>query len=32
MPYTSVFLQLDCRYWGPNDEQKLRQAMKSSPK
>ncbi len=32
MPYTSVFLQLDCKYWGPNDEQKLRQAMKASPK
>ena len=33
MPYTSVFLQLDCKYWGPEDEQKLRQAMKaSSPK
>ena len=31
MPYTSVFLQLDCKYWGPEDEQKLRQAMKSSP-
>jgi D-ribose pyranose/furanose isomerase RbsD len=31
MPYTSVFLQLDCRYWGPDDEQKLRQAMKASP-
>jgi hypothetical protein len=32
MPYTSVFLQLDCRYWGPDDEQKLRQAMKSALK
>ena len=33
MPYTSVFLQLDCKYWSPEDEQKLRQTMKSaSPK
>jgi hypothetical protein len=31
MPYTSVFLQLDCKYWGPEDEQKLRQTMKDSP-
>jgi hypothetical protein len=31
MPYTSVFLQLDCKYWGLEDEQKLRQAMKASP-
>lgn len=30
MPYTSVFLQLDCKYWGPEDEQKLRQAIKAS--
>lgn len=30
MPYTSVFLQLDCKYWGPEDEQKLRRTMKSS--
>jgi hypothetical protein len=27
MPYTSVFLQLDCAYWGPEAEQKLRAAM-----
>jgi hypothetical protein len=27
MPYTSVFLQLDCAYWGPEQEQKLRAAM-----
>jgi hypothetical protein len=32
IPYTSVFLQLDCRYWGEESEQKLRQAMKSSIK
>jgi hypothetical protein len=27
MPYTSVFLQLDCAYWGPEAEKKLRAAM-----
>jgi len=27
LPYTSVFLQLDCAYWGPGDEQVLRQKM-----
>ena len=27
MPYTSVFLQLDCAYWGPEQERKLRAAM-----
>ena len=31
MPYTSVFLQLDCKYWGAEDEQKLRQTIKASP-
>lgn len=30
MPYTSVFLQLDCKYWSEEDEQKLQQAMKAS--
>jgi hypothetical protein len=30
LPYTSVFLQLDCKYWGADNEQKLREAMKSS--
>jgi hypothetical protein len=30
MPYTSVFLQLDCKYWGQEGEQKLRQAMKAA--
>ncbi|QNI38057.1 RbsD/FucU domain-containing protein [Edaphobacter albus] len=29
MPYTSVFLRLDCKYWGDKDEQTLRQAMKA---
>jgi L-fucose mutarotase/ribose pyranase (RbsD/FucU family) len=29
LPYTSVFLQLDCAYWGPEAERKLRAAMAS---
>jgi hypothetical protein len=33
MPYTSVFLQLDCKYYTSEGEQKIRQSMKSfSPK
>lgn len=28
IPYSSVFLQLDCRYWGAAAEAKLRAAMK----
>jgi hypothetical protein len=27
LPYTSVFLQLDCAYWSTEAEQRLRQAM-----
>ena len=27
IPYTSVFLQLDCAYWPPNAERALREAM-----
>jgi hypothetical protein len=27
IPYTSVFLQLDCRYWSAESEAKLRKAM-----
>lgn len=27
IPYTSVFLQLDCKYWSPEDEQKMRKDM-----
>ncbi len=27
IPYTSVFLQLDCRYWQPDAEKQLRQIM-----
>jgi hypothetical protein len=29
VPYTSVFIQLDCKYWSPDAEARLRQAMKS---
>jgi len=28
LPYTSVFLQLDCGYWNAASEKKLREAMK----
>ena len=28
LPYTSVFLELDCGYWTPEAEQRLRQAIK----
>lgn len=31
IPYTSVFLQLDCKYCNAEVEQKLRQAMKAAP-
>jgi hypothetical protein len=27
IPYTSVFLQLDCSYWGPGNEKILREKM-----
>lgn len=30
IPYSSVFLQLDCRYWGPEKEKVLREKMKTS--
>jgi hypothetical protein len=29
VPYTSVFLRLNCKYWSDADEQELRQAMKN---
>jgi hypothetical protein len=29
MPYTSVFLQLDCKYLSPEGERRLREAMKA---
>ncbi len=28
VPYTSIFLELDCGYWGPEAEAKMRQSMK----
>jgi D-ribose pyranose/furanose isomerase RbsD len=28
VPYTSVFLELDCGYWGPGAEAKMREKMK----
>jgi len=31
IPYTSAFLQLDCAYWGPEAEQKLRAKMARKP-
>ncbi|MGI8958574.1 MAG: RbsD/FucU domain-containing protein [Bryobacteraceae bacterium] len=31
LPYTSVFLQLDCAYWSPQAERKLRSAMAKHP-
>jgi D-ribose pyranose/furanose isomerase RbsD len=32
IPYTSVFFQLDCGYWSPEEESQLRAAMKTSGK
>jgi len=28
LPYTSVFMELDCGYWGPESEAKMREKMK----
>lgn len=28
IPYTSVFIELDCRYWNPDAEKELRERMK----
>ena len=30
IPYTSVFLELDCGYWGPEPEAKMREAIKKA--
>jgi hypothetical protein len=30
LPYTSVFFELDCGYWGAEQEQRLRDAMKAA--
>jgi len=32
LPYTSVFLQLDCAYWGPDAENRLRERMAKAQK
>ncbi len=32
LPYTSVFLRLDCAYWGPDAEKRLRERMASQNK
>lgn len=32
IPYTSIFLQLDCKYWPSQAEQQLRQAMTGAAK
>lgn len=29
LPYTSVFLELDCAYWNPEAEQRLRRSMRA---
>jgi hypothetical protein len=31
IPYTSVFLQLNCKYWGDDAEARLRAAIKQTP-
>ena len=30
IPYSSVFVELDCAYWGGDKEQQLRQLMKTA--
>jgi hypothetical protein len=32
IPYSSVFLQLDCRYWGAESEARMRRAMQEAEK
>lgn len=32
IPYSSVFIQLDCAYWGGDKEKQLRQIMKTTQK
>jgi len=32
LPYTSVFMQLDCAYWGPDAEKRLRERMVAAKK
>jgi hypothetical protein len=31
LPYTSVFIELDCGYWSPEAEARLRAAMEAAP-
>jgi hypothetical protein len=31
VPYTSVFIRLDCRYWSADAEQRLRARMAAKP-
>jgi hypothetical protein len=31
LPYTSVFMELDCGYWSPESEANMREAMKKKP-
>ena len=30
LPYTTVFMELDCGYWSPENEAKMREAMKKA--
>ena len=30
IPYSSVFIELDCKYWSPEKEKTLRHAMKNN--
>jgi len=32
LPYTTVFMELDCGYWGPESEARMRQKMKEDKK
>lgn len=32
LPYTTVFMELDCGYWGPESEAKMREKMKEDKK
>ena len=32
VPYTSVFIRLDCKYWSADAEKRLRDSMAASPK
>jgi hypothetical protein len=32
IPYTSVFIRLDCKYWGADAEQRMWAKMAAAPK